>query len=147
MSDSESLARALAESRARELGFGVPGADPLASAPSQSDDDDDLDDDEVEAVESEDSHAIPAADDDDEPRRDPHTLTCGTCNGYGQTLTGSRVQAFSTRTCPDCQGMGYVELLREPEPEPQPAAPEAGPAPWPEPPPPASPYVPMQSWG
>lgn len=38
---------------------------------------------------------------------DPHSSACPTCEGRGQTLTGSLVPEHETRTCPTCMGTGY----------------------------------------
>ena len=40
--------------------------------------------------------------------RDPQAHACETCDGKGQTLTGSRVPNQETRTCPTCMGRGWV---------------------------------------
>ena len=144
--DREELERELAEERARELGYGVPGANPLAGVRAQEDGEEDEDEEEENEEEEERAGVVPVASGDDEPRRDPHTETCPTCNGWGETLTGSRVQAFATRTCPACQGMGYIEIQPEPAPAPSPPAAETGPAPWPEAPPPPVTYAPYQTW-
>lgn len=147
MTEQADLASRLAEERAREAGYGVPGADPASLARAEVPEEEDEEEAVEEGGEEEEAEALArAAAEDEEPRRDPHTRTCETCNGYGQTLTGSRVEAFATRQCPTCQGLGYVEILPEPPPPPPPAPPEAGPAPWPEPPPPATPYAPLQTW-
>lgn len=33
---------------------------------------------------------------------------CGTCAGLGELLTGSRVEKFARKACPDCNGMGFT---------------------------------------
>ena len=34
-------------------------------------------------------------------------VTCGTCNGFGQVLTGARNDLTRLITCPECKGAGY----------------------------------------
>lgn len=44
----------------------------------------------------------------DEPPFDPHTYRCPTCDGHGQTRTGSRQTGKeAVRECVDCNGSGY----------------------------------------
>ena len=53
-----------------------------------------------------------------QPPTDPTTQTCERCYGHGQVLTGSHVPAHVVRTCPDCEGRGYVEAAMAPVIEP-----------------------------
>lgn len=45
------------------------------------------------------------------PPPDPYTRTCPTCEGYGQTLTGSIVDGQEFRDCVDCRARGWQERL------------------------------------
>lgn len=47
------------------------------------------------------------------PEAKPHPfyVVCGTCNGFGQVLTGSLVEAQIGVNCPDCAGRGYLEAM------------------------------------
>lgn len=56
---------------------------------------------------------------EDAPRQDPQTTRCEVCNGWGETLTGSRIAPYLTRTCSTCGGRGYVELTAPPSEEPE----------------------------
>lgn len=47
---------------------------------------------------------------------------CGECNGYGQVLTGARVELTRLLTCPICKGAGYVDLRTDSPAPLQPAA-------------------------
>ena len=70
--------------------------------------------DEAERVEQEEATPLTVQ---SAPPPDPYTRTCPTCEGYGQTLTGSIVDTQEFRECVDCHGKGWQERL---EPEPQP---------------------------
>lgn len=43
----------------------------------------------------------------DHPPEDPYAATCKRCDGWGETLTGSRVVEYLSMPCPDCGGKGY----------------------------------------
>lgn len=74
------------------------------------------------------------------PPMDPHTETCPTCDGFGETVTGSRLDAEFTRQCDDCRGKGWRLRPMEPSPLPTPVA-------APEPTPEAAPEPAATSWG
>lgn len=42
------------------------------------------------------------------PPRDPDIDTCPNCNGWGQVVTGSRVDGHVWRNCSRCEGQGWV---------------------------------------
>lgn len=42
------------------------------------------------------------------PPRDPDIDTCPNCNGWGQVVTGSRVDGHVWRNCSRCDGQGWV---------------------------------------
>jgi hypothetical protein len=73
------------------------------------------------------------------PPHDPYTETCPTCDGFGETFTGSRVDEYFTRTCVTCRGMGFVDATPPQPPYPIPRAesepdtePSSGPWTWPQ---------------
>jgi hypothetical protein len=42
-----------------------------------------------------------------EYRQAPHARRCGTCDGWGSVLSGSRIAGKDRVMCPTCQGNGY----------------------------------------
>jgi phage FluMu protein Com len=42
-----------------------------------------------------------------EYRPDPYTVECGTCGGWGKTLTKGHVAGKTERVCPTCKGLGF----------------------------------------
>jgi hypothetical protein len=56
-----------------------------------------------------------------EYRPDPFTTECGTCGGWGKTLTKGHVAGKTERVCPTCKGLGF----QSPD-APQAVAPSAG---------------------
>jgi hypothetical protein len=50
---------------------------------------------------------------------------CDTCNGFGNVLTGSRIETSATAPCPACQGRGYLEKLSVPQPTGEHVAPQS----------------------
>jgi hypothetical protein len=42
-----------------------------------------------------------------EYRPDPFTVECGTCGGWGKTLTKGHVAGKTERVCPTCKGLGF----------------------------------------
>jgi hypothetical protein len=39
---------------------------------------------------------------------DPVAHVCEACNGFGETITGSKVTGNEARMCPECKGAGYI---------------------------------------
>ena len=77
----------------------------------------------------------------DDLQRNPQTVTCETCHGYGKVSTGSRVPSRAVEDCPTCLGSGYMTRQAQPSYTPPPATTYEQPPPAYEPPPPP-PYVP-----
>lgn len=48
------------------------------------------------------------------PPLDPFATTCPTCDGFGETITGSRRESELTRVCVSCSGKGWVERATVP---------------------------------
>jgi hypothetical protein len=42
-----------------------------------------------------------------DPKSDPYSHECSTCEGWGKVMTGSKVAGAQTLSCADCGGKGY----------------------------------------
>lgn len=47
---------------------------------------------------------------------DPDAQTCDRCDGFGQTLTGSKSPGHLTKPCSECNGTGWKPVIRTPSP-------------------------------
>ncbi len=43
-----------------------------------------------------------------ERQQDSHSHVCEDCAGWGEVITGSKVQGNEARMCPTCKGSGYI---------------------------------------